>query len=73
MKVGDLKPEHDLELFCARPAGCPGSRRFTRAEAIERFGADFPLEQIRARSRCGLCGHKGAATIVRYVGSTGMV
>ena len=69
MRVTDLLFTHDLVISCD---GCNTSVQMTRAEAIERFGEDFPLANIRERGRCTKCGHTGAVTVVQYVGETGM-
>ena len=72
MQVSDLSMHQDLVICCGSPLGCTTQRCFTRSEAIERFGADFPLDRIRRNARCGVCGFLGAATIVQYIGPTGM-
>lgn len=70
MIISDLTEFQDLVIYCQNQR-CRRSVQLTRAEAIDRFGADLPLSTIRERARCAVCGSVGADTIVQYVGLTG--
>ncbi len=72
MVISDLRDNHALVIYCVN-RHCHRHVRFSRDEAIARFGAEFPFANIREHARCSACGSVGAETVVQYVGKTGMV
>jgi hypothetical protein len=71
MRVSDLKPDHDLMIYCQNPRKCGHSVSLNRFEAAGMFGGETTLASLRERCRCSVCGCRDIMTVVQYVGRTG--
>ena len=50
---------------------CDRMEQIDLAALVERFGADYPMQKVRAGLRCGQCGARTENLRIVYVGPEG--